>query len=175
MSINPSSGTWYSQSCSDSFPYICKINSTASISTCTTPSSIPASTLKPSNPCTEDYTYFNVTNKCYKLYKQALSFDSAEAERFEYNVSKILHFLVFGYGSPFWIGMHYEDSAWRWTDSTSVDYMHWGRTTPAGGLLSCVFIDMGYVDSTGFDWFGYWDNYYPCSQQWWAICKKDPL
>uniref|UniRef100_A0A914BXS7 C-type lectin domain-containing protein n=1 Tax=Acrobeloides nanus TaxID=290746 RepID=A0A914BXS7_9BILA len=183
-------GAWFSQSCTTGSlkkPYVCKVNTTSNPQVSTKSLIMPTCpTLKPCSPCSEGYTYHNMTNKCYRLLPST-DFDLAEAQCIKdgghlasiHTDEENWFLTVFSYQTPqeyvggAWIGMHFDNGAWRWTDNTPVDYQHWGGSLPGAGFLTCAYLHQHYTDGWG-DWFGFWDNIVECSYSIPAICKKDP-
>uniref|UniRef100_A0A914C481 C-type lectin domain-containing protein n=1 Tax=Acrobeloides nanus TaxID=290746 RepID=A0A914C481_9BILA len=148
ISFNAATRSWFARNCSvGGLPYVCKVNATTDNSGYTCPTlpvfTCPAVTCPtpPSySPCKNGYTYHNMTGNCYKLYSN-ISFDLGEprcnqdgAHLASIHSDEENEFITnFAYdpsGGGLWIGLHYLNGYWQWTDQTPLDYTHYGCYRP---------------------------------------------
>uniref|UniRef100_A0A914EIL7 C-type lectin domain-containing protein n=1 Tax=Acrobeloides nanus TaxID=290746 RepID=A0A914EIL7_9BILA len=67
VTMQISTSDWYAKSCDTPFSYFCEISASASEAS---PTPLPVTPQpKYTFPCDSEWTYFNVTNSCYKLGK----------------------------------------------------------------------------------------------------------
>uniref|UniRef100_A0A914BZA2 C-type lectin domain-containing protein n=1 Tax=Acrobeloides nanus TaxID=290746 RepID=A0A914BZA2_9BILA len=146
-------------------------------------------------PCDYGYTYEKTLKQCYKLYAGGdLTFDLAEAKCNEDDAhlvsihsekeNEYVTALAYTNGGASsgcqwinaWIGLHYLNEAWRWTDETPLDYTKWGCNLPAKGKKTCAFTNTAHASEPSCgDWYGLWDNHHYCNEsRAFVICKQHP-
>uniref|UniRef100_A0A914EKU9 C-type lectin domain-containing protein n=1 Tax=Acrobeloides nanus TaxID=290746 RepID=A0A914EKU9_9BILA len=177
LTMLPTSGQWYSNDCnSQLLPYICGIPALSDNDQATTNVRPTCPIITTSAPlvvyaCDSGWTYYNVTNSCYKVFhgqnwttaesicvSNRAHLTSIHSYSENYFVQEIS---TAGIGLPSgddldWIGLSdlNGDGVYTWTDGTPFDYQYWNQGEPNNPSTTlCITM---YTDTNGI--FGHWND-----------------
>ncbi|KAH7713710.1 CLEC-51 protein [Aphelenchoides avenae] len=177
LSVDVQTGQWYSESCGDAKPSLCRVPALATRSSTTTPLPPPA------GKCPEGWVHIEQTNKCYQIPIDATSWNEglAECKSLGGTLASIpsaaANAALFELANntaadgPLHIGLYRGNGTWRWTDGTPVTYTNWLPNYPLSGTGNCANFHDTYWTTNQDKWYPvYCDygNYYP-------LCQCDPI
>ncbi|KAH7708015.1 CLEC-50 protein, partial [Aphelenchoides avenae] len=182
---------WWTEDCFSSRPYICKL---PAVKRTTNP---PKATCPPARlACPSGWTYFNVTNQCYKTFHNAyvtwnnadeackgvkanlVSIHNYEEHLFVQDISATgvpMQWTTGHFDAGVWIGLTdaAELGTFRWSDGTPLDYEHWATARPQSIGYSCGQIFPDYlIGYTPDPFYNHWDNQACNLDMRGFVCKK---
>uniref|UniRef100_A0AC34Q474 C-type lectin domain-containing protein n=1 Tax=Panagrolaimus sp. JU765 TaxID=591449 RepID=A0AC34Q474_9BILA len=167
--VTAADGLWFAENCSAKKNYVCLVSMKISV-------------------CDDEWTYFSVTNFCYKVYylsnwnnaesscvalgAHLVSIHSKEEDLF---VQEFARCGVTNDDPETIIGLYTttnDNTIWNWSDGTPTDYVPWPTGEPNNpGVEKCVLV---VTDTVPKFPAGYWNNIQCDTQKRNYVCKKQP-
>jgi len=164
-----SANNWYSASCANSQPYICKVPPNGGFYT---PAPLPPSlpTREPQK-CPTGYFPIDSSNLCYQATQGNTDWTSASTSCVStggrlasiptkaINDDLSLALLTTGQGNTYWIGLHNPNDGfsnqWTWTDGSPTNFSRWATGEPQSSNSYAYLGPGGKWTSTGYTYMSY--------------------